>query len=144
MSTGLSSSSSSAAALFKIVACSYEGSLFGWNVLEDFGSEAAESELAEEEGADENTAGLTSALSFGFNCCQASLRAVAVSRSGKYLACGGADERIKLFNLVEGRAAGELSSHSGSITSIRFFNDAFMFVGSEVSLFIRLHARVLL
>jgi len=130
------SSSSSAAALFKVVACSYEGSLFGWNVLEEDSEkvthESSEEEEDQEVESSEEVAGLTSVLSFGFNCCQASLRAVAVSRNGKFLACGGADERIKLFNLIEGRAAGELSNHSGSITSIRFFNDAFMFVGSEV------------
>lgn len=138
MTTGLSSSSASTAALFKVVACSYEGSLFGWNVLEEnsIGDEKSTSKTNDSEPNDDtddiNTPGLTSSLSFGFNCCQASLRAVAVSRNGKFLACGGADERIKLFNLIEGRAAGELSNHSGSITSIRFFNDAFMFVGSEV------------
>ncbi len=99
----------------RISACSYEGSLFGWNVSEDTTDE-----------------GLDIAMSYGFNCCQSSLRCVTVSKSGKLLACGGMDERIRLYNVVEGRSVGEMSNQSGALTCLQFFGDSYLLAGSEV------------
>lgn len=102
--------------LFKVVSCSYEGSLFGWNVEEDQAGE-----------------GLQSTLTFGFNCCPSSLRAVAISESGRYLACGGVDERIRIYSMRERKSVGEVSNQVGAITVLRFFGDSFLFSGSEVA-----------
>jgi hypothetical protein len=48
------------------------------------------------------------------------------------MACGGIDERIRLFNLIDGKSIGEISNQVGAITSLKFFNDAFLFSSSEV------------
>eukprot|EP01038_Epipyxis_sp_PR26KG_P016093 gene16093-21865_t len=108
----------------RIAACSYEGSLFGWDIL------------AKNDNHEEATIGTTmileSNLTFGFNCCTASLKTVAVSKSsGKYLVSGGMDERIKLFNLEENRSIGEITNHSGAITCLEFFCDSYLLSGSE-------------
>jgi len=41
--------------------------------------------------------------------------------SSKYLAMGGYQEIIKLFNLKKRVEAGELHEHKGTITALRFF-----------------------
>lgn len=104
-------------ALFQIAACSYEGSLFGWNVNEN---------------VDDGTH-LEAAMSFGFNVCHNSLRVITASKSGKYLACGGTDERIYIYNLIEKTSVCELENHTGAITTLRFYEDSFLFSGSEVN-----------
>ena len=70
-------------------------------------------------------------MDFGFNCSSGALKCVAVSARGKYLCCGGTDERIRIFNVVENRSMGELGLHEGAITSLAFFDDSHMISGSE-------------
>jgi protein MAK11 len=117
--TGAMAGSAAAAEPFlRVAACSYEGSLFGWSITEN----------------EQNPqSGLLMDMTFGFNCCQSSLRAIAVSQSGKYLACAGMDERIRIFNVVEGRSVGEMSNHSGVINCLHFVGDTYLFSGSEDS-----------
>lgn len=81
---------------------------------------------------DETKEGLVLPMSFGFNCSQASLKTLAVSSGGKYLCCGGTDERIRIFNVIENRSMGELGLHEGAITTLEFFEDSYMISGSEV------------
>ena len=90
-------------------------SIFGWDVK-----------------VDEAKEGLVLPMSFGFNCSQGSLKTLAVSSGGKYLCCGGTDERIRIFNVAENRSMGELGLHEGAITSLEFFEDSYMISGSEV------------
>lgn len=71
-------------------------------------------------------------MSFGFNCSQGSLKTLAVSSGGRYLCCGGTDERIRIFNVAENRSMGELGLHEGAITTLDFFEDSHMISGSEV------------
>ena len=54
---------------------------------------------------------------------------------GKYLVCGGQDERIKVYNLVDMKIMGNIGSfaHSGAITCLEFFGDSFLITGSEAS-----------
>lgn len=105
-----------------IAACSYEGSLFGWDVIED----------------SENCS-LGTEMKYGFSCCQQSLKAVAVSNTGKYLACGGMDERIRIFDAKEHRSLGEVSNQGGAITCLAFFGDSFLISGSEVTFIFQFH-----
>ena len=100
----------------KVASVSYEGSLFGWEVHPD----------AKE-------AGLEATMSFGFHCSAGSLKAIAVSESGRWMVCGGMDERIHIFNVQENRAIGELSSHSGAVSSLAFVGDTHLLSGSEDS-----------
>jgi WD40 repeat protein len=59
---------------------------------------------------------------------------VIILGSGLYLVCGGEDERIKIFNLKENKALGDISNtaHSGSLTCMEFFQDSYLITGSEV------------
>lgn len=103
--------------MLRISACSYEGSLFGWDLVPS---------------TDSTGAPFSAQLHFGFNVTvNSSLRAVAVSKSGKYLATGGMNERISLFNVLENRAIGEISGHTGGITALQFFEDSMLLSASE-------------
>ena len=91
-----------------ITAGSYEGSIFGWDV---------------------DSHGTT--MSFGFHCSAGSMKTITVSKSGKYLVCGGMDERIRIFDMRLKKAVGELTTHTGTITSLKFFEDSYLISGSE-------------
>lgn len=106
----------------KIAACSYEGSIFGWNVAEDASG-------AETDGTE---MGLNAHLDFAFNTTtEGSLKAIAVSKSGKYLVVGGVDMRMRIYNMEDKRAIGDITTHNGGITSLEFFDDSFLLSGSE-------------
>ncbi len=114
-------------AFVEIAACSYEGSLFGWRVSERV-NKTQESDEAEDI---DDSPGLDTTMKYGFSCCQGSLKCIAVSGNGKYLAAGGMNERIHIFNVKENRTLGELSGHSGAITSLQFVEDSFLISGAE-------------
>ncbi len=117
-------------AIIRIAACSYEGSLFGWDVCE---------ENANFEGVtvSKNNFAVPKELAskikmvFGFHVSTGSFKAIAVSASGKFLAVGGMDERIHIFNVVENKAVGEISGHIGAITSLMFYGDNYLISSSE-------------
>ena len=71
---------------------SYEGSLFGWDML------------VNEEGA------LALDMTYGFHCSQGSIRCVSVSPNGKFLVCGGTDEMIRIFDMKTKKSVGDLSN----------------------------------
>jgi hypothetical protein len=58
--------------IFRAVSCSYEGFLFGWDIIES-----------------QNEPSLDMKLIFSFSVSHQSLKAVALSGGGKFLACGG-------------------------------------------------------
>jgi WD40 repeat protein len=99
----------------RVNAVSYEGSIFGWDVTAPKSVDS----------------GLDSTLKFGFHAAQGSLKALAVSYSGKYMVCGGMDEHIRVFNMYENRTLGELNGHTGCITCLEFVGDKFIVSGSE-------------
>ena len=109
------------------VACgSYEGSLFGYGV------ESPKNKESQEEINENNDGNLEANLSFGFHCCNGSLRAIGISGSGRYLACGGSDEVIRIYNMQTNKSAGELAGkHTGTITCLQFYGDSFLLSGSE-------------
>jgi WD40 repeat protein len=76
--------------------------------------------------------GFDNALGFGFNICPSSLRSISISSSGKYLACAGIDEKVRLFDLTCNKSYGEVSNQVGAINSLKFYKDSFLFSGSEV------------
>ncbi len=96
-------------------AVSYEGSLFGIDVEVNPSSDEI----------------IRAKMGFGFHETPGSLKAAAVSSSGRYLICGGMDEYIRIFDLKEKRSAGEMSGHTGCITSLAFVGDKFVISGSE-------------
>ncbi|XP_063603355.1 p21-activated protein kinase-interacting protein 1-like [Penaeus indicus] len=51
--------------------------------------------------------------------------------SGKYLASGGADEMIKLYDLYKSKDLGWLEKHEGTVTSLAFHKTNYLFSGSE-------------
>ena len=80
-----------------VAAGSYEGSIFGWDL------HLRESEANTDEEI------LETRLNFGFHAAPGALKAVAVSGSSRYLATGGSDEIIRLFDTKENVSAGELA-----------------------------------
>jgi len=59
------------------------------------------------------------------------VKAVAHSTVGHWMVSGGADESIRIYNTQTLREFGALLKHHGTITSMKFFQDAFMLSGSE-------------
>ncbi|MES2788952.1 MAG: c-type cytochrome domain-containing protein, partial [Planctomycetota bacterium] len=53
----------------------------------------------------------------------AAVPVVAVTTDGKWLAAGGADNQIRLFNLTDGKPGLVLAGHAGPITSLKFTAD---------------------
>jgi WD40 repeat protein len=122
----------------KIAACSYEGSLFGWDVIqedEDLTPVVVqghqEKKKVKKVTETENISRLDAKLSYGFHCTAGSLKCIAVSKNGKYLVTGGMDERIRIFNVKDNKSLGELSSHTGAINALDFFEDSFLISGSD-------------
>jgi WD40 repeat protein len=114
-----------------IAAASYEGSLFSWK-----GNCTRDETECVSDGVSETTStsvqcelGMTS----GFHCCAGSIRSLSTSGCGRYLACGGTDERIHIFNMLENSTLGELSAHTGAVTCLDFFEDSYLLSGSDVS-----------
>ena len=71
-------------------------------------------------------------LAYGFHVAPGSLRAVAISGSGKYFVCGGEDEVIRIFDMQTNKSCGDLSAtHKGSITALQFFQDSFLLSASD-------------
>lgn len=101
-----------------VAAASYEGSLFSWKGDCTKADEATSCELA---------------MTSGFHCCAGSIRSLSTSASGRYMACGGTDERIHIFNMLENSTLGELSTHTGAVTCLDFFEDSHLLSGSDVS-----------
>ncbi len=112
----------------RIGAISYEGSVFGWDVKTSASSSSKKSEEDES-----HVEGLISKMVFGFHVSQGSMKSIAVSDSGKYMLCGGMDERIRIFDVSKNVAIGELSGHTGCVTSLQFVGDKFVVSGSEDS-----------
>ena len=109
--------------LLNIVSASYEGSLFGF-----------ESKISTENqmDGDSNTEDIITDMIFGFHCSQGSLKALGISNSGQYLACGGVDEVVRIFNMNTRKSTTELSTiHKGTITCLEFYKDAFLLSASE-------------
>jgi protein MAK11 len=102
--------------MLRISACSYEGSLFGWNVPL---KESDEDILREVK------------FDYGFHASHGSLRSISCSKSGKYMATGGMNERISVYSLTDNQEMGELAGHSGAITYLQFFQDSFLISASE-------------
>lgn len=137
-------------ALLSASACSYEGSLFGWELQVDEKHKKDEANFEY---------GVKFSLHFGFstninsNITGTCLKAVKVSGKsslcrelyrfyhfiyneggGRYLVCAGQDEKLKIYNLIDLKAVGDIStfSHSGGITCLDFYRDAYLISGSEV------------
>lgn len=104
---------------FRVAACSYEGSLFGWVCERDVGESTADQDM------------FSTTMNWGFNCCVGNLKAISVSKSCKYVVCAGADERIRIYDTVLNKAVGELSNHTGTITCLQFVNDTHLISGGE-------------
>lgn len=98
-----------------VSACSYEGSLFGFSIREN-----------------KEEIGLELDMSYGFHASRGSLKALSCSSSCRYLVSGGTDERIRIFDMHNHCAVGELTNHTGAVTCLQFFGDAYLFSGSEV------------
>jgi WD40 repeat protein len=129
-----------------IATVSYEGSVFTWNTQLQAPNSPSAAPQDEEGRIDCPSQELT--MTSGFHCCAGSLKSLAISKSGKYLACGGNDERIRIFNMFENKTLGELSTHTGdtsfkssppiaintnigAITALEFFEDSYLISGSE-------------
>jgi hypothetical protein len=118
--------------MIRVAACSYEGSLFGWNITPN--SVSTEATLSKTKGnkkSKEVSEQNNVELQFGLHISHGSFKTIAVSKNGKYLAVAGMTERIFLYNMVDNKEVGEIFGHSGAITSLAFYEDSYIFSASE-------------
>ncbi|KAJ1023232.1 hypothetical protein NDA16_003385 [Ustilago loliicola] len=120
---------------FKIVAGSYERLLYGL--------EATVEPSAESNGADADDSSSKSASSsfdvslrpiFTFPAHISSIRTVATAGAdSKWLATGGTDEIVKVWDLRKQREVGQLTGHEGTITSLIFASRTYLLTTSADS-----------
>ncbi|KAJ3392857.1 hypothetical protein HDU84_003341 [Entophlyctis sp. JEL0112] len=60
-----------------------------------------------------------------------SIKTVAISPSGKFLATGASDEHVKVYSLHRNKEIGTLFHHTGSITDLEFHETGYLFSASE-------------
>ena len=70
-------------------------------------------------------------LCFSFRGHIGAIKAVSIDEAGEMLATGGDDEYIRLFNLITKKERGELTQHTGSITSLEFFRSSHLLSASH-------------
>ncbi len=113
--------------LLNIVSGSYEGSLFGFE-----SKISTENKMDGDNKVNSNTEDLITEMIFGFHCSQGSLKSLGISNSGQYLACGGTDEVVRIFNMNTRKSTTELSTiHKGTITCLQFYKESFLLSASE-------------
>jgi hypothetical protein len=60
-----------------------------------------------------------------------SVRCVASSHGGKWLASGGSDENIRVYDMRKTKMFGVLHKHTSSVTSLEFFGDSHLISAAE-------------
>lgn len=107
----------------RIVAGTYEGFCYGWDftVEPGVGGEAANNSTAK--NALQQSLPPTAAcpqplsLAFGYNvhvgCMKSVAMATSGTRAGRLLVTGGADERVRIYDLRDRTELGELQQHNG-------------------------------
>lgn len=105
-----------------ISSVSYEGSLFGWDLV------PARLKASEDAEAQEF---IKCKVTYAFNLTPNSLKCVAISPSGNYLICAGMDEYIRVFDLVKKKSIGDMSGHTGCVTALSFVGNDYIMSASE-------------
>jgi protein MAK11 len=70
-------------------------------------------------------------LSFAYPAHLSCIKAVSISQDSSFLASGGTDENIRLYNLKEKKELGELFRHGGSISTLFFYRNSHLLSGSH-------------
>lgn len=107
----------------RIVAGTYEGFCYGWDsTVEPGAGEATLSSKAAKKALQPSLSPSASSpqplsLAFGYNVHVGCMKSVAMAssgtRAGKLLVTGGADERVRIYDLRDRTELGELQQHNG-------------------------------
>ena len=100
--------------ILKCASASYEGSLFGWDML----TNEADGSLALD-------------MKYGFHCSRGSIKCICISPNGRYLVCGSSNEKIHIYDMKTMKSIGDLTKHTGAITCLEFVDNMFLISGSE-------------
>ncbi|CAM9296102.1 unnamed protein product [Scytosiphon promiscuus] len=140
----------------RIVAGTYEGFCYGWESCPestflstgaDAGGEVIRSSTKSIAGLKPSQSSSTTAapaaatapqplsLLFGYNvhvgCMKSVAMATSGTRAGQLLVTGGADERVRIYDLRDRTELGELQQHNGTITCMEFYKSTHLLTGSE-------------
>jgi WD40 repeat protein len=110
-------------AYLSISSVSYEGSLFGWDLVP--------ARLKSSDGSGESEEFIQCKVTYAFNLTPSSLKCVAISPSGNYLICAGMDEYIRVFDLKKKKSIGDMSGHTGCVTALSFVGNDYIMSASE-------------
>lgn len=103
----------------RIVAGTYEGFCYGWeSAIEPGITPAANDEKSSIMSASNSTNEAEElSLAFGYNVHVGCLKSVAMAtsgtRAGRLLVTGGADERVRIYDMRDKTELGELQQHNG-------------------------------
>ncbi|KAJ3207949.1 hypothetical protein HDU82_003111 [Entophlyctis luteolus] len=100
--------------MLRIVLGSYERLLYGLDVTKN-----------------NETGSFSVNQTFTYPAHISSIKTVAISPSGKFLATGASDEHVKVYSLHRNKEIGTLFHHTGSITDLEFHETGYLFSASE-------------
>ncbi|EPQ31550.1 uncharacterized protein PFL1_00883 [Pseudozyma flocculosa PF-1] len=120
---------------FHLIAGSYERILYGLQATLEPTSDAA-ADASASASSSSSSGGFTAQLKpvFTFPAHVSSIRTVATADStSKWLATGGTDEVVKVWDLRRRREVGQLTGHEGTITSLTFASKTYLLTTSADS-----------
>ena len=118
---------SSALDRIRIVVGSYDGWLYGWE------KDGAPGDSASSSGSGGAGSGAGLSIKYAYEPHVGTVKSAALmtAAGGEWLATGGSDETIRVYNLRRRRDMGALHSHSGAVTALEFFGRAHLLSGSD-------------
>jgi protein MAK11 len=128
----------------RIVVGSYDGWLYGWEKDDapspgaSSGAPSASSSSSSSSASAAAAAAVSErpinlAIKYAYEPHVGVVKSAALmtAAGGEWLATGGADETIRVYNLRRRRDMGALHSHSGAVTALEFFGRAHLLSGSD-------------
>ncbi|SPO29364.1 related to MAK11 protein (maintenance of killer toxin-encoding satellite M1 dsRNA) [Ustilago trichophora] len=119
---------------FKVVAGSYERLLYGLKATVEAASSEQDASTSSSSKAASSSFNVSLKPIFTFPAHISSIRTVATAGAdSKWLATGGTDEIVKVWDLRKQREVGQLTGHEGTITSLVFASRTYLLTTSADS-----------
>ena len=113
----------------RIAVGSYDGWLYGWESNDSETSTSSSSSSSSSNNKNPDLLDIAYAYEPHVGCVKSA--ALMTSAGGDWLATGGSDETIRVYNLRKRRDMGALHSHAGAVTCLEFFGKQHLLSGSD-------------
>ena len=117
----------------RIVVGSYDGWLYGWESSSRDSSNASSSSSSSSKSSSSRLNPDSLKIAYAYEPHVGCVKSAAsmTSAGGDWLATGGSDETIRVYNLRRKRDMGALHSHAGAVTCLEFFGKQHLLSGSD-------------